>query len=179
VGDPPGDSQLARRIAAEGDAEAEAELCRRFYPRIHAYGRLHLGASDAADLAQEVLTILIRSLRERRVTELDRLPAYVSGVCRNVARDWKKGERRRAGLLERFGPTWLETVATAPPIERSTLAECLRKLGVRDRAVVVLTYFVDLDGDEIARELGTTMGNVRVARHRALKQLLHCIEGKP
>jgi RNA polymerase sigma-70 factor (ECF subfamily) len=177
--DAPDDSLLATRIAGEGDADAEAELCRRWYPRIRAYGRLHLGASDAGDLAQEVLTILIHALRERRVTELEKLPAYVSGVCRNVARDWKKGQRRRAGLLERFGPTWIETVAAPPPMERPKLIDCLRRLGARDRAIVVLTYFADKDGDEIGRELQMSLGNVRVARHRALKQLLHCVGGEP
>lgn len=174
------DQILAERIAAGDDRQAEAQLCRRWFPRIRAYGRLHLRSADAsADLAQEVLVIVLRALREKRVTETGRLPAYVSGVCRNVARDWKKGERRRDALLERFGPTWSDIAAPPPPVERLRLVECLRKLGVRDRAVVVLTYYADEDGDEIARELDMSPGHVRVARHRALKQLLHCIGGDP
>jgi RNA polymerase sigma-70 factor (ECF subfamily) len=46
----PDDSELARRIVAAGtrhDAAAEAELCRRFAPRIRLYGLRHL-RSDAA-----------------------------------------------------------------------------------------------------------------------------------
>jgi RNA polymerase sigma-70 factor (ECF subfamily) len=136
---------------------------------------LHLGAGDAADLAQEVLVILINSLRERRVAEVDRLAAYVSGVCRNVARDWKRSAERRSTLLERFGPTWLEHTHPPAPVERGRVVECLSGLGARDRAVVVLTYFADHDGAEIAHALGMTPGNVRVTRHRALKQLLQCL----
>jgi len=174
------DASLAERIGAGDDPDAEAQLCRRWFPRVRAYGRLHLRDADAAaDLAQEVLVVVIGALRERRVTDADRLAAYVSGVCRNIVRDWKKGERRRGARLQRFGATWLETVAPAPSVEGARLSECLGRLGPRDRAIVVLTYYADSDGDEIARELGMTTGNVRVARHRALKQLLACIGGEP
>ena len=174
------DASLARRIGAGDDVDAESRLCRRWFPRIRAYGRLHLRDADAAaDLAQEVLVVVIGALRERRVTETDRLAAYVSGVCRNLVRDWKKGERRRGALLERFGPTWMERVAPPPSVEGSRLSECLGRLGARDRAIIALTYYADRDGDDIARELGMTVGNVRVARHRALKQLLACIGREP
>jgi RNA polymerase sigma-70 factor (ECF subfamily) len=168
------DFSLAERIASGNDPQAEAELCRRWFPRIRAYGRLHLGA-EAGDLAQEVLLVLLRALRERRVTDVHRLSAYVSGVCRNMTREWRIGERRRSMLLERLGPTLSEVTAPPPPIERLRLIECLKKLSVRDRAVVVLTFYADKDGDEIARELEMSVGNVRVTRHRALKQLLDCI----
>lgn len=176
----PDDEILATRIAAGDDRQAEGELCRRWFPRIRAYGRLHLRDRDASgDLAQEVLVIVIRSLREKRVTETSRLSAYISGVSRNVARDWRKGERRRGALLDRFGPTWSDIAPAPPPIERLRLVDCLRKLGARDRAIVVLTYYAGADGDEIAGELGMSVGNVRVVRHRALKQLLHCVGGEP
>jgi RNA polymerase sigma-70 factor (ECF subfamily) len=170
------DVSLAERIASGDDLQAEAELCRRWFPRIRAYGRLHLGA-EAGDLAQEVLVVLLRALRERRVTDIQRLPAYVSGVCRNMTREWRTSERRRSILLERFGATLSEITAPPPQIERVRLVECLKKLTARDRAVIVLTYYADHDGDEIARELEMSAGNVRVTRHRALKQLLHCMGG--
>jgi RNA polymerase sigma-70 factor, ECF subfamily len=173
------DASLARRIAAGDDPPAEEALCRRWFPRIRAYGRLHVGAAAAPDLAQEVLVIVIRSLREGRVTDVDRIGAYVSGVCRNVARDWKKGNHRRAMLLERFGPAGVEIATPPPSVERTRLIDCLRKLSARDRAVLALTYFADQDGDEIARELAMSPGNVRVTRHRALKQLLYCIGAEP
>jgi RNA polymerase sigma-70 factor (ECF subfamily) len=172
------DGALAARIAQGDDRQAETELCRRWFPRVRAYGRLHVGANDAADLAQEVLAVLIRALREGRVEDASRLGAYVSGVSRNIASGWKKGERRRGSLLERFGPAWLETTAPPPMLEQSRLVDCLRKLSARERAVVVLTFYADQDGEEIGRELDMSAGNVRVARHRALKQLLSCVGGE-
>jgi RNA polymerase sigma-70 factor (ECF subfamily) len=53
--------------------------------------------------------------------------------------------------------------------------EVVAKLSMRQRAVVVLTYWDDLDADEISRRLGISSGAVRkhLARARArLKELL-------
>ncbi len=173
------DGALAERIAACGDHAAEAALCRRWSPRIRAYGRLHLGNDAAADLAQEVLVVVLRALRERRVTEPHRLGAYISGVCRNMSRDWKRGEQRRNAFADASAAAAAEIATPAPVVERSRLVDCLRKLGARDRAIVVLTYYADQDSDEIAGTLAMSSGNVRVARHRALKQLLYCVGGDP
>jgi RNA polymerase sigma-70 factor, ECF subfamily len=41
---------------------------------------------------------------------------------------------------------------------------------------VTLTFFADEPADGIARALGTTAGNVRVVRHRALGALRACLE---
>ncbi len=172
-----GDVALALRVAAGEDPEAEAALCRRWLPRVRAYGRVHLRDADAAsDVAQEILVVILRSLREGRVHGLNRLAAYVSGVCRNVVRDWRKTERRRHVLLERFGPGWDASVAPAPTVDRERLAGCLGELGARDQTIIALTYFAGRSGDEIARELVMTPGGVRVARHRALAKLHACIE---
>ena len=178
-GTPDDDGALAARIGAGDDREAEAILCRRWLPRVRAYGRVHMRDGHAAsDVAQEILVVLIRALREGRVQERDRLAAYVSGVCRNVVRDWKKGEARRHELLERFGPAWDTTVPPAPSTDRARLTDCMNRLGARDRAIVVLTYFSDRSCDEIGRELEMNAGGVRVARHRALAKLHRCVEGE-
>ena len=103
--DPVEDALLARRIAASSDPDAEAALCRRLLPRIRAYGLRHLGQpADAADLAQQVMVVVIEALRANRVKEPDRLAAFVMGTCRNTMLDWRKGARTRAAALERYGP---------------------------------------------------------------------------
>jgi DNA-directed RNA polymerase specialized sigma24 family protein len=43
--------------------------------------------------------------------------------------------------------------------------------------VVLLTFQEDRSADEIASELGTSAGNVRVLRHRALLALQRCVAG--
>ncbi len=62
-------------------------------------------------------------------------------------------------------------------LESARLVECMAALGAREQAIVMLTFYADRDGAEIADELGMTAGNVRVARHRALASLRECVGG--
>jgi RNA polymerase sigma-70 factor (ECF subfamily) len=169
------DAALAGRIARE-DRDAEAALCTRWWPRVRAYGRLHLRDEDEAlDLAQHVLVVVIDALRERRVEDVARLAAFVSGTCRNTLSDWRRGQKRRRALLERFGPSFADVVQPRTPAGRG-LEDCLGGLAERERSVLVLTYYAELTAEEIADEQQTTAGNVRVVRHRALGKLRTCLE---
>src|SRR5688572_5444185 len=69
------DAELVRRImAGGGDARAaEAELCRRFAPRVRLYGLRHLRSEDRArDLVQSVLLAVLEAVRAGRVEDPDR-----------------------------------------------------------------------------------------------------------
>ena len=172
------DAELARRVAA-GDTGAEGELCARLLPRVRVWARLRTrDESRSADLAQEVLVTVLQSLRERRVREIDRIAAFVAGVCARTWLAWQRGEQRRGALLERYGASF-ESAALFDdaPLDLGRLAECFHKLAPRARSVLALTFFSERSGDEIAVELRTSAGAVRVARHRALGDLHRCMEG--
>lgn len=177
------DAELARRIAAAppGEArEAEGELARRFGPRVRLYGLRHLrDASAAQDLVQEVLVTTIEALRAGRVQDPERLASFVLGTCRVTVAGWRRSAQRRARLLVEFGDALapLPEPAPAPPPEGARLAECLRRLRGRARTVIVLTFYAERSSEEIARELGTSPGNVRVLRHRALARPHECLGG--
>jgi RNA polymerase sigma-70 factor (ECF subfamily) len=163
----------------EGDAVAESELCRRLLPRVHAWGMKHMRDEAAAlDLGQQVLVAVLEALRDRRVVEVDRLGAFVFGVCKRSLLALRSGERRRAELLERFAlpSDGINEIAQTAP-DRRRLATCFDRLAPRARTVLALSFFAERSADEIAGELGTSSGNVRVLRHRALEQLRACMEG--
>jgi RNA polymerase sigma-70 factor, ECF subfamily len=169
---PERDDALARRVAGGADPLAERLLYERLLARARAYGRSHLrDETDAADLAQHVVILVFDALRHGRVRDLAQLGAYLTGVCRNTVRAWRKGERRRRAFLERLGPEAAATVEPDVVPDRTRLAEGLRHLGERDRSIVALTYSGGHDSDEIARALDMSSGGVRVARHRALRRL--------
>ena len=173
------DAALARRIAAApGEArEAEEELARRFAPRIRLYGLRHLRDRDAAlDLVQQVLLMTLESLRAGRLREPERLASFVLGTCRNVARDLRRGTRRRQDLLDRYLAVEDASEPALPPPAR--LADCLQGLAERDRSVLVMTFYAERSAEEIASELGLQAGNVRVVRHRALGRLRECLEAR-
>ncbi|HUQ02207.1 MAG TPA: sigma-70 family RNA polymerase sigma factor [Kofleriaceae bacterium] len=155
----------------------EAALVRELAPRARLYGLRHLRSEAAADdLAQTAMVVMIESLRAGKIREVERLPSFVLGTCRMIAMEWKRGEGRRRNLREVFG----EDLAPAPVRAASTvddlrLGACLDGLAAKPRTIVMLTFYEELDADQIARQLGMAAGAVRVARHRALAQLAVCM----
>jgi RNA polymerase sigma-70 factor (ECF subfamily) len=171
------DSELARRIATrrEPDRDAEAALCRRFAPRIRHYGIRHLGNSAAAlDLVQEVLIVLIEALRAGRIADLDRVDRFVLGTCRNLVLKSYRSERRGQAAKNKLAAVE-EYVEERVPLDRTKLSIHLGMLPAREQHVLLLSYRDEQTADEIARLLGTTAGNVRVIRHRALATLERCL----
>lgn len=178
---PTTDGALARRIAArprEGTDAEEAELYRRFAPRVRLYGLRHLRDTHAADdLAQQVMTLTIEKLRAGEVREPERLASFVLGAARLTARSQGRAERRHRGSSDLLA-TAAETLAGAPvaDLDVERLRACLQALSTRERTVIVLTFYDECPAARIAAQLGATEGNVRVIRHRALASLHGCMD---
>lgn len=176
------DAALARRVADAGaaiDAAAEGELYRRLAPRARLYGLRHLRDPHAAhDLMQQVLLMTLERLRAGKVRDPEQVASFVLGMCRMVVLEIRRGTWRRETLLQTYGdmPEAVDP-ADSHALDADKLAGCLDRLAERERTVVVLTFFGDQAGDEVARELGLSAGNVRVIRHRALGRLRTCMEG--
>ena len=176
MGVEPSEADLARRIA-EGDGEAEAEVCRRMSPRIRLYGLRHLRSPSAADdLVQQVLLKLIESLRAGRLRERDKLVQFVLGTCRMTVLDLRRTARRQERLLEEFGADLVPAPPAEPAIDHERLAGCVQALKERERSVVVQTFYDEHSSAQVARALGISEANVRVIRHRAIRQLHACLE---
>lgn len=178
------DGALARLAAGSPDEtarRAEAVLCERFVPRVRAFGLRHLGDADRAqDLAQRVLLRVLRKLRAGEVRQPDRIASFVLGVARRTTQEVRREGAREDLLGEVLVPA--EATPWPQPLARARLAECLGALADRDRTVVVLTWYDEQDAATIAEAIGTTPGNVRVLRHRAIARLRGCMGlagGKP
>src|SRR6476646_7919696 len=139
------DGDLARAIASQERATApaaEAELYRRFAPRVRLYGLRHLRDADAArDLAQQVLLLTIEKLRAGSVRDADQIASFILGVSRTQAVDLKRRERRR----ERLRETFMTDAVVAHSSETETLdldrlEGCLARLAERERMIVMLTF---------------------------------------
>ena len=176
------DEALARRIASglPGTTDAEeAELYRRYAPRVRLYGRRHL-QNDAAseDLAQDVLLRTIERLRAGEVRRPEDIGSFILGTSRMMAHSERRLERRREALAARFIDTAAATVPTLmPTLDAPRVAACLRLLAERDRLVLLLTYYAELDAPRIASDLGIKAGAVRAIRHRAMTRLRDCVLG--
>jgi RNA polymerase sigma-70 factor (ECF subfamily) len=177
----PDDSELARRIVAActgHDAAAEAELCRRFAPRIRLYGLRHLRSdAAAADLVQDVLLLTLQKLRAGAVRELDKLASFILGTCRQTVIDGRRSGGRRERILDTFAPNLdVASEDSDTALDSGRLESCLQRLPERERSVLVMTFYDDRPADEVGAALGLTPGNVRVIRHRGIERLRRCVE---
>ncbi|MGK4583068.1 SigE family RNA polymerase sigma factor [Kitasatospora sp. HPMI-4] len=123
---------------------------------------------EAEDLVQVTLAKAFphwRRIREETVTSYLRR-ALVNNNRSRVRR------RRVTHLLMPFLPDRpTASAATCPGEDRDLLVVALAGLPERQRAVVVLRYWEDLSVEEVAHELGCSVGTVKSQSSRALAKL--------
>lgn len=171
------DAEVVRRIGSGHDHEAESELFRRMAPRVRLYGLRHLRDGHAADdLTQQVLITTLEALRAGRLREPEKLASFVSGTCRMTVLDIRRGAHRKERLLAQFGADLMATAQLSMPrLDHERLTRCVQTLKERERTVVVMTFYDERTGAEVAGFLGLSEANVRVIRHRAIHQLRECM----
>lgn len=126
-------------------------------------------AAAAEDIVQDSFAKLYTRL-ETVATPQPWLRTTVVNACRN--------ERRRLGTARRYGARLASPeTATDQPVDE--LISSLRRLPDRQRAVVVLHYYVDLSEAEIAQVLGMRIGTVKSALHRARARLQSEVSDEP
>ncbi len=135
----------------------------------------------ADDLVQEVLVVMLKRLRARRVREPDRLTLFVRCSSAAPAGSWSA-----ACAVEEAGVT-ATSAATRPCSrrapssirwpDRQRLHECLGALGERERTMLVLTFYSEPAAASIAARLGTSPENARTLLHRAFVRLRDSVRG--
>ena len=126
----------------------------------------------AEDVVQEVL--LRAQTRWRRIGGLDQPEAYVRRMVLNEYLGWRRRRSSRdvampVDRLDGLSPAVADH-ATAHG-ERDQLRHALAALPRRQRAVLVLRFYLGLSDAEIATELGCAVGTVRSHASRALATL--------
>ena len=170
------DADLVRQIGSGGDHEAEAELFRRMAPRIRLYGLRHLRDEHASDdLTQQVLMTTIEALRAGRLREPDKLASFVLGTCRMTVLNLRRGAERKQRLLEQYAGELPVAAKPAIALDHELLQRCVQGLKERERTVVVMSFYDEGTGADVASFLGISEANVRVIRHRAIRQLRLCM----
>ncbi|WP_425555531.1 SigE family RNA polymerase sigma factor [Kitasatospora kazusensis] len=122
---------------------------------------------EAEDLVQTTLAKVYPQWRRIRA---ETAASYLRRALVNNNRS--RVRRRRVGhLLMPFLPDTPAPAAAAPGEDRDPLVAALAGLPERQRAVVVLRYWEDLSVEEVAFELGCSVGTVKSQASRALGKL--------
>ena len=185
MGDEPATSaSLLIRIRDRGDHAAWSRFVEVYQPLVHGFARKHgLQEADAADLAQEVLRAVARS-----VGRLDYDPrrgsfrGWLFTVVRNQLRDFRERQRRQVAGSGHSGVQQLLNEQPAPP-EDEWDREYERRLftwaaeQVRPSAQEATwqafwrTAVEGQSGQEVAQALGMTVAAVYLAKSRVMARL--------
>lgn len=129
---------------------------------------------DADDLLQTTLVKLF--LAWRRIEERDQLAAYArTTMARSYVSAWRRWGRQESPT---DAPPDAPITGTDGVADRDLIWRGLKRLGRRQRAVVVLRYFEDLDLATIADTLGISTGTAKSQLSRALDNLRDYLGGE-
>ncbi len=175
------DNDLALAVQS-GSHEAFEELVRRYQGRVYAVAyRVTGNREDALDVSQDALIKAYRKIHTWKPTGV--FLSWLLRLTTNQSIDHLRRKKRQPQeqLDEAFIPESAgagvepvtfstETTVRAHEIEER-LNEALVVLSPMQKTVFVLRHFEGLQLDEIAKELGCTVGSVKVHLFRALKKL--------
>ena len=168
-------NELALR--ATTDEEAFEELYEYFFPRV--YNFIFARLKNVAD-ADDVTSITFMKMNENLESYDPTKAAFSTWLFRiasnalidHTRRHENKNETEWDDLLDPAAPEREEpeSVMMSGETSRELLA-ALSKLNERERRIVELKFWGDMDTREIAEILSMTEGNVRVTLHRTLGKL--------
>lgn len=166
------DAELVQAVR-DGETEAFAVLVERYKDRTVAAAYHLVGDRDAAeDLAQDTFVAAFRQIR--RLRDPERAGAWLHGITQRLCYKYLRRQARTSEVdAERF------EALPAPPDqhdEPGELCTLLNQLPPQYRQVLAARYLEDLEYEEIAAMLGTTVNNVRVRCHRAKNRLRQLFE---
>ncbi len=146
------------------------EYVRTRGPALVRFARLVAGDDQLGeDLVQEVLSRVYP--RWHRIVRSDRPEVYLRRAVVHASASWwrRRSSRERPAAADREVPAGGDP--SGPAGERDAMWREVSRLPVRQRAVVVLRYYEDLDDAAIAEILGCSTVTVRTHAMRALAAL--------
>lgn len=164
-------SYIERLAAADPDTEAHFSAYFTRFLSLKLRAR-KVSQEMAEDVQQETLLRVIKALRRgTKIAQPERFGAFVNTVCNNVLLEFWHKESRQQLADENTPERADETIDLDAPMvneqRKRAVAKTLDGLPERDREVLRLVFFEELDRDEICRRLDINGEYLRVLVHRA------------
>jgi RNA polymerase sigma factor (sigma-70 family) len=165
------DSTLVERSWQSPDAFAA--LFDRHADSVHRYAARRLGTQLADDVTAETFAVAFQRRRGYDLAHTDARP-WLLGIATNLMRTHRRAEARRWKALARAAAAVQaepEADAVAARVSaqavRRELMSTLARLPARQRDVLLLYAWAELDYEQIALALAVPVGTVRSRLHRA------------
>jgi RNA polymerase sigma-70 factor (ECF subfamily) len=177
-------ASLLERLRQPDQEEAWARFVELYTPLLYAWARRSgCRESDAADLVQEALALLVRKIPEFTYDRNRRFRGWLHTLARNC---WSNLRRRRDLPREAGAPDLDELLAPAEPFWEAEYRQRLvgRALGLMQAEFQPTTWKACWEcavcgrpAAEVARELGISIGAVYMAKSRVLSRLRQELDG--
>jgi RNA polymerase sigma-70 factor (ECF subfamily) len=166
-------AQLVRR-AQNGDSEALEKLITRYDRYVQGVALLTLNdRAEAQDAAQEALIKAMRGLKHFKGQSA--FHTWLYRVTVNTCRDFQRRQARRRETTLDSAPPQLSTggplQATLDVERRQAVWQAIQTLTPALRETVILRYYLDMSGAEIAEITGVPTGTVYWRLHQAREAL--------
>lgn len=166
------DAEYIEKLTA-ADPETEAHFSSYFGKFIFLKLRARrISHEMAEDVRQETLLRVLKALRQGSgVDQPERFGGFVNTVCNNVLLEFLHKQARHPLADENAPEQADESVDLDAPLvneqRKRAVAKALDELGERDREILRLVFFEDLERSEICRRMGIDSEYLRVLLHRA------------
>ena len=159
--------------AQQGDKEAFGKLYNLYYGKIYRYCLVNIYKSELAqDLCQETFIRAWKSLPNFTLDKGGTFQAYIFRIARNLIIDLSR-KKKEFSLAEYVEIEVNEDFEGKLDKENEVvkLKKTLAKLEEKDRQIIILRYFEELDHKEVAKIIGINEGALRVRTIRLLKKM--------
>lgn len=138
------------------------------YEPLQRYARRRTSADMAEEVVADTLLVIWRRLDE---VPADALLAWTYRVAGNCLANLRRGERRRARLIDRVGRGFPRPVIDLHEPPDPALHRALATLAPADQEVLRLWAWEDLSPAQIATVLDTSPNAASIRLHRAKRRL--------
>lgn len=167
------ESELTSRILA-GDVDAENELCKKYRAKIlYIIKRKNISFINDEDMTQDVLHDVLLQCRKNKINNL---PGFIWKICYNKSID-RIRKNKKEDIINIDDDTSIKDPSTNPlgfiisAEEQQILIKAFEKLSTREKTILELKFFENLNSREIGVRLRLTEINVRKIVQRALEKL--------
>ncbi len=153
------------RQLQNGDQQAWATFHTEWTPRLYNYLRKNVPVEDIEDVISEVMTSLVRSIKnfDGKV----KMSTFVYTITnRRVADFWRK--KGRAKTVE-LSPSMATVTTPGPSSDRLEFEEVLKRLKLEERQILLMRYQEGLSVQDVADSLGTSYKAAESRLSRARK----------
>lgn len=175
------DSDYIRRLR-ESDAETERHFAAYFGELLLIKLRNRLRQPQIIeDLRQETFVRVLTALKSNGLQSPESLGAFVNSVCNNLLFEMyrRDAQQRNVEMDERFDPPddRASTEAELVTAERcAEVRQVLEELPPKDRELLRMVFFEDVDRAQICRSFQVEREYLRVLMHRAKMRFRECLQ---